>query len=121
LNKFSKNHLLFRAKFSKNHLLFRAKIDDFANNFLVAQPSCWDLARRSFRSENHKFGLCSYVQPTGRMRGSVECFVRPSCGFGCSRTILQLTTCPFLIILNLTFLIQVFFSAILLRLLPLQL
>jgi len=50
--------------------LFRAKIDDFANKFLVAQTSCWDLARSSFRYENHKFGLCSYVQPTGRMRPS---------------------------------------------------
>jgi len=102
-------------------LLFHAKIDDFANKFLVAQPSCWDLARRSFRSENHKFGLYSYVQPTGRMRGPVECFVRPSCGFGCSKSILQLTICPFLIILNLTFLIQVFLGPTLLRLFPLQL
>jgi len=55
-------------KFSKHHLLFRAKIGDFANKFLVAQPSCWDLAKSSFRSENHEFGLCSYVHSTGRMR-----------------------------------------------------
>jgi len=64
---------------------------------------------------------CAAMSSPQAACGPVEAFVRPSCGFGCSKSILQLTTCPFLIILNLIFMIQVFLSATLLRLLPLQL
>jgi len=57
--------------------------------------------------------LTSYDQPAARMR--------PSSGFGCSKSVLQLTCPGFDIILNLTFVMQVVFSAILSRLLSLQL
>ena len=56
--------------------------------------------------------------------GPVEGFVRPSLGFRCSKSILytdKWQPVRILIILNLTFLMQVVFSATLSRLLPLQL
>jgi len=53
-------------------------------------------------------------------RGPVKGFVRPSLGFSVVKVSYILTTCPILVILNLTNLMQEVLSATLSRLLPLQ-
>jgi len=54
-------------------------------------------------------------------RGSVEGFVRPSSGFGCSKISYILTACRYFENIEFDLLIQVVFSATVSRLLPLQL